>query len=253
MSNANAFPEYVRPAGTLTRNDVESYLSQLANNGYSVYKQIESYVIELDPSRTINVDPNGDLWNVGYIVTNIRSTVGSAMNVQELRELLDKSARQVGHDLSQPPSTGRLVDGAPINNYQTISNLLGGADVEAVFDPYLDNASLAMLVTILSFGSSSVANDVRLLGSSRTTGGAIPRFSKVAVDAFLAQLGIRGEARIMSSTTEHRRFLLLSGGRSLILGPSLNAIHKNEAAHIEPDTQDRPFFDTQWSSAQPLT
>jgi len=253
ISNVNAFPEYVPPTGSLCRNDVESYLSHLVNNGYSIYRHVASYIVALDPSTTINIDPNGDLWNVGYVVKNIRSTVGSAMNVGDLRELLDKSANHLGHNLSQPPSTGRLIEAAPISNYQTISNLLAGADIEAVFDPYLDNASLGMLITILSFGSSKVANTVRLLGSSKTTGGNIPRFTRVAVDAFFTQLGITGETRLMASTTEHRRFLLLSGGRSLILGPSLNAIHKNEAAHTESDALDHPFFDSQWTNAQPLT
>ncbi len=51
---------------------------------------------------------------------------------------------------------------------------------------------------------------------------------------------------------EHRRFMLLSGGRSLLLGHSLNAIHKNEAIRVESDVEDRAFFDSEWAAATPL-
>ncbi len=53
--------------------------------------------------------------------------------------------------------------------------------------------------------------------------------------------------------SEHRRFFLLSGGQSLILGPSLNSIHKNEAVRLEPDAEGRAFFDGVWAAAGPLT
>jgi hypothetical protein len=105
---------------------------------------------------------------------------------------------------------------------------------------------------ILSFGSCTVANGVRLLGSSATISGGIPRFTKRGVDAWLQELGISGEARLIAAKSEHRRFLLLSGGHSLLLGQSLNAIHKNEAVRLEVDAEDRPLFDRTWSTAMPL-
>jgi hypothetical protein len=46
--------------------------------------------------------------------------------------------------------------------------------------------------------------------------------------------------------------MLLSGGRSLILGMSLNSIAKNEAVRLEADTEDRAFFDSVWAAAAPL-
>ena len=59
-----------------------------------------------------------------------------------------------------------------------------------------------------------------------------------------------GEVRLMAS--EHRRFMLLSGGRSLILGTSLNSMAKNEAVRIVDDKADRAFFDSVWTNATPL-
>jgi len=57
-----------------------------------------------------------------------------------------------------------------------------------------------------------------------------------------------GEIRLMPDG-EHRRFMLLSGGQSLLLGMSLNAVAKNEAVRVEPDVTDAPFLDSVWSAS----
>jgi hypothetical protein len=158
-------------------------------------------------------------------------------------------------DWPTAPRSGRLAAATPASNYRTISSLIGGGQVQAVFDPYLDNQGLENLIRILSFGQASVANGVRLLGSSVTLAGGAgkpPRFTKSGVDAWAAQLGVQAEARVLPQKDEHRRFLLLDGGRSLILGPSLNSLAKNEAVVVEDDKEDRPFFDLQWSRASVL-
>lgn len=129
--------------------------------------------------------------------------------------------------------------------------MVGARKVEAVFDPYLTNGALATLPEILSFGSGEVAAGVRLLTSSKMNQGQVPRFTKAGVDAWLLELGVTGEARL-TPDSEHRRFVLLSGGQSLILGHSLNAIDKNEALRLEADSDDRAFFDAMWSQATPL-
>ena len=84
-----------------------------------------------------------------------------------------------------------------------------------------------------------------MLGSTKMTTGKIPKLTTVGVNAWLAQLGINGEARIMPPG-EHRRFMLLSGGQSLILGMSLNAIHKNEAVRLEPDADVLEDVGSRW-------
>ena len=96
--------------------------------------------------------------------------------------------------MAAAPTAGRVYAATPATNYRTISHLVGSANVEGVFDPYLENSSLAEIINILSFGSSGggVANGVRLIGSEEKTRGRIPMFTKVGVDAWLAQLGITG-------------------------------------------------------------
>jgi hypothetical protein len=136
-------------------------------------------------------------------------------------------------------------------NYLTISQLVVSSKIETVFDPFLENSSLATLIDIMSFGGGEVAAGVRLLGSTNKAAGPTPRYTKAGVDAWLTQLGVTGEGRVMAQK-EHRRFMLLSGGRSLLLGHSLNAIHKNEAIRIESDVEDRTFFDSEWGMAATL-
>ncbi len=108
---------------------------------------------------------------------------------------------------------------------------------------------------ILSFGNGSIAESVRLLGTTATSKnrpGRPPGFTKAGVKEWASQLDIHAEARIISQKKEHRRFILLDRGQSLILGPSLNSLHKNEAISIEDDNEDRPFFDQKWIQSVPL-
>ncbi len=133
----------------------------------------------------------------------------------------------------------------------TISGLVGASEIQAVFDPYLENRSLISLKDILSFGGS-ISNNVRLLSGEKMTQGRVPRLTKTVVQAWFAELGLTaGEVRAMPSN-EHRRFMLLSGCQSLILGMSLNSINKNEAVRLEPDNEDRPFFESVWAGAVSL-
>jgi hypothetical protein len=46
--------------------------------------------------------------------------------------------------------------------------------------------------------------------------------------------------------------VLLAGGQSLILGPSLQELDKDEVVHDEADIEDRPLFDEEWDEAAPL-
>jgi hypothetical protein len=74
-----------------------------------------------------------------------------------------------------------------------------------------------------------------------------------------SQLGIGDVVRYLTTLNNegHRVYRdssqLLSGGHSLLLGHSLNSLHKNEAVHVESDTEDRPFFDATWATATPVT
>jgi hypothetical protein len=249
MSHDKPFPPYQEPSTTLSKQEVINYLLGISASGIAVFATDDGFAIPLDEVLVEVTSLSDGSWVVRNTRMGILSTFGYAKKQTDLERLLSIAAVQGGKSWPFHPTSGRLSADKPATNYRTISDLIGSSMVEAVFDPYLDNHSLPVLIDILSFGGGGVVNGVRLLGSARKTQGAIPQLTRTGVTAWLSQLGITGEGRVIDPMNEHRRFLLLSGRQSLILGPSLNSIHKNEAVRKEPDTEDRPFFDSAWGNA----
>ncbi len=130
------------------------------------------------------------------------------------------------------------------------------AEVQAVFDPYLDNKALGVLMDIVSLTASGlVSNGLRLLSGEKKARPPRPQLTKTFVDNWFNEHSITGgEVRLMPDS-EHRRFILLEwrGGSRFILGMSLNSTNKNEAFDLEPDADDRAFFETVWASAAQLS
>jgi hypothetical protein len=245
------------PTSQLGIGDVVRYLTTLYNEGHRVYRdssQEEVFYIQLNDSPRIRISVSGGRSQVQlhYLDNDVAFLNVSSFDGLE-QAVAALVARVPGMKWPFRPTAGRLSATTPAANYRTISQLVGPSQVEAVFDPYLTNGSLEELRVILSFGDGAIANGVRLLGSAETTTGSVPRFTKKGVDAWLFQLGISGEARVVGARSEHRRFLLLSGGRSLLLDQSLNSLHKNEAVRVESDVEDRHFFDATWATTTPVT
>jgi len=254
-SGGSTFPDL--PPSRVEIDDVVRYLTELSAQGHRVYKDSKQsgvFYIWLNNTYRIRISASGGRSQVQLHYLDNTTAFLDVSSRDGIEKAVATLVRKVpGMTWPCQPTEGRVSTSTPATNYATISGLVGSALVKAVFDPYLDNAGLEQLRVILSFGSGSVASGVRLLGSTATTTGSLPRFTKAGVDAWLLQLGIPGEARVVAAKSEHRRFMLLSSGRSLLLGSSLNSIHKNEAVRVEADTEDRPFFDVTWTGAVPLT
>jgi hypothetical protein len=251
MSDPNPFPPYSPPEeAAFSKERVVDYLLKLAARGWSVQSDGEDYVLPQDDGE-VRLRPVEGTWRVSRVRLGVLSTFGDAGSEDDHDRLLTVP---IGA-MPERPRRGRLDATPPATNYRTIAGLIAISQLQAVFDTYLDNQSLEQLIRILSFGKGSVASHVRLLGTTATMQnslGKLARFSKAGVGAWAAQLQIMAEARVLPSGSEHRRFLLLDGGRSIILGPSLNSLHKNEAVSIEDDKEDRPVFDRQWQAATPI-
>lgn len=254
MDDPNPFPAYEKPQPDgFPRQRVVEYLLGLSAHGYEVRSDGDNYVLPLEHGE-VRITPVDGFWRVSRIHMRVLSTHGDASSEGELDQLV-RRAFGVHGSWPERPQRGRLSAETPASNFRTISSLIGSAEVQAVFDPYLDNQGLEQLIRILSFGQGSVAGHVRLLATTTTSKshgpGRPPRFTKAGVDAWATQLGVQADARILPQGNEHRRFVLLDGGQSLILGPSLNSLHKNEAVSVEDGRADRAFFDQQWAQAQP--
>ena len=254
---AGGTPFPVLPPSRVETDEVIRYLTELNAQGHRVYrdsKQAEVFYIQLSDTHRIRISASNGRSQVQLHYLDNTTAFLDASSLDGVEKAVGALVRKVpGMVWPFRPTEARVSAGTPATNYATISGLIGSSQVAAVFDPYLTNGGLEQLRVILSFGSGSVASGVRLLGSTATTTGATPKFTKAGVDAWLLQSAIAGEARVVAAKSEHRRFMLLSSDHSLLLGHSLNAIHKNEAVRLEVDAEDKPFFDATWAGATPLT
>lgn len=249
MGSDNPFPPCPRPC-SLTREDVIGYLIDVHKRGWSVFDDSEpaygnSFVIELDDCNRLRLYPEGTGWIVSHRASVGRSLVGGrAESLIQLKACLEQP-QFLGKG---PPSTARIREGQPASNLSKIAQLIGSAKILAVHDPYLEDNGLDNLRAIAHL-SNCIAGDIRLLTSSK----GAHKLSESYVTAFFAEFGCTlGKIRKVVSGKPHRRFFLLSGGQSLIMGMSLNHVNKNEAIRVESDTEDRPFFEVEWGSSVPV-
>jgi hypothetical protein len=259
MSNESIFPRY--QSSRLARADVVAYLLNLNKGGWQVYDAGgDAFVVRLGTSRhgaerLARIQRDVVDWEV--ICNGLPGDwlqCGRPTSVAELEEAMAQAAAflSVRGFPAAPPSSVRLSEKAPATNIYRISTLIAGATIEAVFDPYLDNVGLQSLTDIASFGAL-MGGALRVLTSRRVVACKSHRLTESFVERWIAEHECReAEVRVMASMNEHRRFLLVSGRKSVVLGPSLNSLAKNEAASLEASSEDREFFDATWRAAEPF-
>jgi hypothetical protein len=246
MTAESPFPP--KPEPSLTREDVVAYLIDLQAKGWTIYTYAENFIVELNETEQLDISPIGSQ-SVGKIYTvRVQSTVGPSSHVGTPSNMLQFKKAVSPFFENQSPTRARTVEGEPASNFSKIAKLIGPAQVVAVHDPYMDDKGLANLLTLVGLAQTA-APDLRLITSNKGAKGLTRNF----VSAFFTQLGCSsGEIRKTSSRKPHRRFMLLSGGQSLIMGMSLNDLDKNEAVHLESDALDRPLFEKEWASSKLL-
>jgi hypothetical protein len=241
MSADNPFPSL--PISSLSKEEVVSYLTDLQAKGWTIYSDGNDFIIIKNDVEKLRIRPFGGGFRIEHESIIGRSLVGStAFNLIQFKTSLSKYLP------TQSPTWTRTVEGQLASNFSRISRLIGSAHVEAVYDPYLDDKGLDNLLTLVGL-ANSVSPNLRLTTSKE----GARRLTTPYVKAFFKGLGcISGEIRKTSSQKPHRRFMLLSGGQSLIMGMSLNDLDKDEAAHLESDSYDRTFFESDWVTGQPV-
>lgn len=234
------------PAPSLSPEIVAARCLELKAEGWEVFRDGARLVVKTGATSNVTLTPDIN----GQCHVSGRTDFGAILinvPVHSLEEL-DEALRQRGVAGRAPRrDSTRTRQGEPASNIGRIAGLMRSR-VEGVYDPYLDDRGLATLVSLVGLGHG-VAPDVRLV-TSLALG---ERLTQAFVAATVRELRApHGLVRRTTSPKPHRRFMLLSGGQSLILGMSLNDLDKDEAARIEPDTEDRPFFDREWGQATPL-
>jgi hypothetical protein len=146
-----------------------------------------------------------------------------------------------------PPLTSvHLNLGKPATNHVRLARLIRGAKVEAVYDPYLDDKGLTTLLTLVQLGGA-VAPRLRLLTSDRMT------VNLDFVRKLFTELGCdkaKSEIRSVPDRGHQGRFILLTGGRAITLGMSLNGLNVNDDAHLRDDSEHRPLFESEWATSR---
>lgn len=251
----NQFPTYPQPS--LSREQVVSYLVPFRNQGWDIYQGNHSneFIIKVTNRWNVVITYEDNQWVVfgglGWARSHPENLLGldaaikSAVQFVSLQdgETLDwhGAVRSVRLNLSEPAT-----------NVNKLVTLIGTSTIEAVFDAYLDNKGLANLLDLVSLGVQ-VSTSIRLLTSKNMVHPpqGTPRLTASYLQMWLNQLGCTSpEVRYKAYRGHQRRFLLLGGGQSLIVGPSFNNLAVNEAVHLDPDTADRSFFDSEWQNAE---
>lgn len=257
MIENNLFPK--RPSPHLKLEDIIGYLTECQLRGWSVFQDDEAKpIFPKDQTQRFILWLNEHVWirihyGNGQCTLYVHRQLdeigfGSPETLQGLDELVALGAKTYAQlDWPSSPKTGRLSQKTPATNYAVIAGLTGNSIVEAIFDPYLDDKALANLLTLINLG-------IRLLPACRilTSPKGAAKLSHTYISNWLMQTNSQAQIRKISTPNPHRRFMLLSGGQSLIFGLSLNALGKDEAAHIESNVTDLTFFDAEWSVAIPV-
>ncbi len=252
MTPNNPFP--TRPVSQLKLDDIIGYLSECQAKGWQVFRNDEEnslfpaelnerFILWLSEFVWIRIHYENGRCAVFVHRQADEIPVGYPETVQGLDELVAYGARSYGNiQWPSSPKTGRLTQSTPASNFTVLAGLIGSASVEVIFDPYLDDKALANLLILCNLGIR-LSPTCRILTSAK----GAKKLSSQYVFAWRSETSMDIEIRKSVTPNPHRRFMLLSGGQTLILGLSLNSLAKDEAAHLETNAADSAFFGSEWS------
>lgn len=264
MSNT-PFPQY--PAACLNKNDIIAYLIPYLEKGWEIYQgnQENQFIIRLLDNLKLFIELKQGKWRIstGLDIDQSLAVWAFPENLGELDSAIRQAVSTASGgspsgtriEWSSVPTTVRLDEEKPASNLAKLVALIGSSNIEAIFDAYLDNKGLDTVLNMATLGIK-ISTNIRLLTSTKmlqSSSGGTARLTPSYIKSCQKELGCSGlEIRYNSYTGHQRRFMLLSGGQSLIVGPSLNNLSVNEASHLESDMADIVFFNKEWVSAQHL-
>ena len=257
-----AIPSY--PAPSLSREQVISFLVPCIQRGWEIYtgKAEDQFIFRLAENLKLFIEQTPEGWRVstGLAPSMSISIWAYPETTSELTAAVAHALSIVTHafaepiTLDAPPRSIRLKASEPASNLSKMCALIGSSSINAIFDTYLENKSLEALLNMSTLGVR-ISRDLRLLTSSSMTQAKSvqPRLTSSYFTAWTDQLALHNcILRHRDYKGHQRRFLLLSGGTSLILGPSLNNLNVNEASHVENDSADLALFEQEWAQSSNL-
>ncbi|MFT4917741.1 MAG: hypothetical protein ACI8RU_000354 [Zhongshania aliphaticivorans] len=137
MTGDSPFPN--KPTTSISREEVIEYLIQHQQRGYQIFQTgsgaNSGFELQLDESRSIRIpNTNGEKVQVqSYSMNSIVSFV-DCTSLVELSRAVDALAQQmIGVSWQRSPVSARVSSEAPATNLLTISRLIDGVAIEAVY------------------------------------------------------------------------------------------------------------------------
>lgn len=261
----NPFPQY--PIAHLNREDIIAYLTPYLEKGWEIYQgsQENQFIVRLLDNLKLFIELEEGKWRIstGLDINKSLAVWAYPENLVQLDSAI-RTAVSIGSggsptgtriEWSSVPTAVRLNEQEPASNLAKLVALIGSSSIEAIFDAYLDNKGLETILNMATLGIN-ISTNIRLLTSTKMvqSSSGIPRLTTSYIRSWIDQLDCSSaEIRHNRYTGHQRRFMLLSGSQSLIVGPSLNNLSVNEASHLEANTADISFFNSEWNSAQELS
>jgi len=210
-----------------------------------------NYIISIDNSSTVEIycHSNHPYWNISARKEGNLVYVESASTLEIFVERLKEvaSAFNINFDIEKPRTSIRINKSEPASNKVKLVDLINGRSIKKIFDPYFDNKSIKLLLSLSHLGLK-LNNDLQCLTSLRMK----KSIDSIFVNDFNSELSVNMGIKLLSSNNEHRRFMILDDDSVIILGCSLNDINKNEAAHEEKSQVDIVFFNEGWQNGKRL-
>lgn len=156
------------------------------------------------------------------------------------------------------PLKERLVAGEPALNFRKIKDLIGGATVAAIHDPYTRTDSLETILVLADMGTK-FSPTLRILGTAKALSNSTEKksFLRLLRDIHTERKAAWEVRCYPAASKPHRRFLILHDGSVVTCGMSLNHIDKDEVLDYENSDSanakhDNQLFEEEWKTATPV-
>lgn len=208
--------EFEQYQTSLTEEQVKSYLLFWKHKGFRVIKGrpplINGWTVEVAPLQMVGIRPGFQKGYWSVCAGNLMRSVGEVGTMEDLKSYFEAACQWQNISLAEPPRQQHTTTEEPLSVWVKLNVMIGTAIIEAVYDPYLYNKTLANFTDLASLGVK-FSNDLRLLTSNNN-------ITLNWLDKFNTELAIH--ATLKTTQKEHARLIFLSDGRCLSPDYSLN-------------------------------
>ncbi len=232
---------FERHIESLTKEEVINYLWQtFEKKGYKVifdrHPVKEGWTIVFSPIDMVGIRPGDSANRWGICAGPLLAVVKTVSTIEELAFNIENRCKIIGINLSVSPQQHHVSNKEPFTVWSKLAGMIGLANIESIFDPYLDVKALRNLIFLSQLGTKYAA-DLKLLTSRKD-------ITKGALSKFNAELSIN--AQLKNTKIEHCRLIFLSDGRCISPDFSLNQEKTGTISTINDVPPKRKIFNKAW-------